>query len=386
MTTAISAWRRVRIWAVAHAIDDFYQGLVPAMLPYFILDRNYSYVAASALAMAANLGSSLPQPFLGVVADRRNALWMAPIGLAIAGAAAGLSGTVPAYAIVWALLLASGIGVAMFHPAAGKDARAEAGESATAMSLFAAGGSVGFFLAPALATPLFVEFGVRASVVFVPPALVMALVLARHQRRRSQAAKAAVERTGRDRWGPFALVTGVGVVRSIVSFGVMTFVAMYWIEQLDSSPGMGGVALTCFLIGGVVGTIAGGRIGDRFGVVRAAQWGSIAMVPALIAVRLVGDPYVALPLIALAGVATNIPFAVLVKLGQDYLPSRPGTAAGITLGLAVSAGGLLVPVLGAVADWRGPEAVLTVLCLVPVAAIALSAFLPSPVRERATVR
>src|SRR5260370_131325 len=30
-----------------------------------------------------------------------------------------------------------------------------------------------------------------------------------------------------------------------------------------------------------------------------------------------------------------MPFAVLVKLGQDYLPTRPGTAAGITLGLGV---------------------------------------------------
>ena len=36
----------------------------------------------------------------------------------------------------------------MFHPAAGKAARQDAGDSATAMSLFAAGGSVGFFLAP----------------------------------------------------------------------------------------------------------------------------------------------------------------------------------------------------------------------------------------------
>src|SRR6266542_6568539 len=33
--------------------------------------------------------------------------------------------------------------------------------------------------------------------------------------------------------------------------------------------------------------------------------------------------------------------------GKDYLPSRPGTATGVTLGLAVSIGGLFAPVLGA---------------------------------------
>lgn len=225
-TKTASVWQRARIWATAHAVDDFYQGLVPAMIPFFILERNYTYVAASALAMAATLGSSLPQPFLGVAADRRNASWMAPVGLAVAGTAAGLSGAIPAYVVVWVLLLASGIGAAMFHPAAGKEVRAEAGDSATAMSLFAAGGSVGFFLAPALATPLLVGLGLAASVVFVPPAVVMAVLLARHQRTRTQAVTASTEHSGNDRWGPFVLVAGVGVVRSIVSSGVMTFVAM----------------------------------------------------------------------------------------------------------------------------------------------------------------
>ncbi|MFF9126494.1 hypothetical protein ACF09J_24865 [Streptomyces sp. NPDC014889] len=41
------------------------------------------------------------------------------------------------------LLLLAGVGIAMFHPPAGRDARRAAGGSATAMSYFAAGGSVG---------------------------------------------------------------------------------------------------------------------------------------------------------------------------------------------------------------------------------------------------
>jgi FSR family fosmidomycin resistance protein-like MFS transporter len=51
------------------------------------------------------------------------------------------------------------------------------------------------------------------------------------------------------------------------------------------------------------------------------------------------DKYGALPLVLLAGLVTTIPFAVLVKLGQDHRPSRPATATGVTLGLAISAGG-----------------------------------------------
>jgi MFS transporter, FSR family, fosmidomycin resistance protein len=85
-----------------------------------------------------------------------------------------------------------------------------------------------------------------------------------------------------------------------------------------------------------------------------------------------------LPLIFLVGLITNIPFAVLVKLGQDYLPTRPGTA-GVTLGLAVSVGGLFMPLLGLVADRHGPHGAFAVLAVVPVIAIALSTTLCDPV-------
>jgi FSR family fosmidomycin resistance protein-like MFS transporter len=43
----------MRLWTVAHAVDDLYQGLVPSVVPYFVLDRHYGYVAASASSPTA---------------------------------------------------------------------------------------------------------------------------------------------------------------------------------------------------------------------------------------------------------------------------------------------------------------------------------------------
>ena len=114
---APSAWRRMRLWAIAHAVDDLYQGLVPSVVPYFVLDRHYGYVAASGLTLAATLGSSIPQPFFGVIADRRNAGWMAGAGAGLAGLGLSIAGLMPGYAAVWCAIALSGLGVAMFHPA-----------------------------------------------------------------------------------------------------------------------------------------------------------------------------------------------------------------------------------------------------------------------------
>ncbi|MEU4841905.1 MFS transporter [Nocardia testacea] len=366
----------MRHWVIAHAVDDFYQGLIPAAIPFFVLDRGYSYLAASGLASAAALGSSLPQPLLGVLVDRRPLLWQAPAGLLIAGAGAGLAGLAPTYPVVWLLVLLSGIGIAAFHPAAGRDARRAAGDSTVAMSFFAAGGSVGFFLAPALGTPLLSTLGVEATALFIPPAVLTAFVLWRHQTRRTAHLPTVTTADGRDRWGPFLLLTVVAVLRSVLFLGMNTFIALYWIGYLGADGVLGGVALTAFLVGGVVGTVSGGRIADRIGMRATVRLGGAVAIPALVALRLCGDPRLALALVVLAGVAANLPFAVLVKLGQDYLPARPGTAAGVTLGIAVSAGGLFMPLLGGLADRHGPQSVLTALCVVTAPAAALAFALP----------
>jgi MFS transporter, FSR family, fosmidomycin resistance protein len=374
-----STWRRMRLWGVSHAIDDIYQGLVPACVPYFVLDRHYGYVAASGLSLAATLGAALPQLVVGFVVDRYPVSWMAGAGVSLAGIGLGLSGIVPGYAFAWLMLFASGLGVAMFHPAAGKAARRAAGDSASAMSVFATGGNVGFFLAPVLATPALAALGLGATALFIPPAVLTGYVLLRHQQRAGPSRRAAAA-PGPDRWGPFLLLTAVEITRSVNFFGTSTFIELYWITHLHATRAVAGAALTCFLLGGVTGTLLGGRIADRFGLTRTVLAGNIAAIPALIALRLCPGAGLALVAALASGITVRIPFSVLVKLGQDYLPGRPGTASGVTLGLAVSAGGLAAPVLGAVAAAHGTPAVFTLLCLLPVPAVALSLLLPEPAR------
>ncbi|MEO8264397.1 MAG: MFS transporter, partial [Ilumatobacteraceae bacterium] len=248
----------------------------------------------------------------------------------------------------------------------------------TAMGYFAAGGAAGFFIAPALVTPALETWGVGATVIFIPPAVLMAFILSRHQTRIDRDRHLPTAAIGVDQPRLFAVLTAVEITRSCVEWGLNTFISLYWIQHLGASTALGGVALTLLLGGAVIGALAGGRIADRIGLVRTVQLGNALLLPGVVALVLCDNKYAALPIAFILGAIANLPFAVLIKLGQDYLPNRPGTAAGVTLGLAVSAGGAFMPILGLIADHHGTQSALAILGVLPILAIALSIPLREP--------
>lgn len=69
--------------------------------------------------------------------------------------------------------------------------------------------------------------------------------------------------------------------------------------------------------------------------------------------------------VALTSAGLYVPFSLHITLGQDYLPRRVGTASGVTLGLAVSVGGVASPVIGAVADATSLQTALAPLIALP---------------------
>ncbi len=377
--------RRGVAWmSLTHSVDDIYQGAVPALLPFLVAERHYSYAAVSGLTLAATVLSSVAQPAFGVMADRRPRRWMIPAGMGLAGAGVAAAGLFSAYTLTWIAIALSGLGVAAFHPEGARAARQAAGDSTRAMSVFALGGNAGFALGPLLTTPVLLATGVRGTPLLVLPALVMAVLLVWRLDRvldgPSGQRRQPILPTGRDDWRAFANLTAVVVVRSILFFGLTTFLALHFIHDLHTSKAEASAVLTAFLVAGAVGTLAGGHIADRAGRLACVRLGFALAIPTLLGIALVSNRPAAIALVAVAGVALYLPFSVFVVLGQDYLPNRIGTASGVTVGLAVSVGGLASPAFGFLADATSLRAVLLTLTALPVLGLLLAIPLRDPAR------
>ena len=370
--------------SMAHVVDDLYQGIVPALLPFLLIERQYSYAAVAGLTLAATVMSSVVQPLFGWWSDRKPRRWLIPTGMVTAALGVGLAGVFPSYAATWFVIALSGLGVAAFHPSAASAARRAAGNSNKGMSVFALGGNIGFALGSLIATPVLLAFGLGGTMLLVIPAFVMAAILARHLgtvldgpvgNRRT-----VTMPSGTDNWPDFLKLTSVVLVRSIVFFGLTSFLALYFIHDLGTSEAIGGLALTTFLAAGAAGTLLGGWIADRYGPMVSIRGGFLFSIPVMIGLVVAPDWRVAMVFVALSGLGIFVPFSVFVILGQDYLPNRIGTASGVTVGLAVTVGGLFNPVLGAVADATSLHFTFVMLIALPVLALILSLFLHAPAR------
>ena len=373
--------RAIGLLAAAHLFDDLNQGVIPALLPFFIAERGFTIAAAAGLVFASNVASSVLQPLFGLLADRRSLPWLVPCGLLLAGLGVALAGLAPTYALVLAAAALTGIGVAAFHPEAARQVYLSSGaRRATAMSFFAVGGNLGFAIGPALATPLQLRFGLRGTVLLVLPALAMALVLLRSRSAAASASHAIaredVAGDEPDRWWPFLRLSAPVICRAIVFYGLNTFIPLYWIQSYGASKAAGATALTLMLSAGVVGTLLGGWLADRFGRRVVVLVSMLALIPLLWEFVATPSRTVALVLLLPIGLALYAPFSVMTVMGQEYLPGRVGTASGLTIGLAVTLGGLAAPLLGRIADLQGVRAALSTLVAVPVVGALATLTLP----------
>lgn len=376
----------VVLLSLGHLVTDINQGALPALLPFLITEYHLSYAAAGFLIFACNIASTVVQPLFGHLADRRPNVWLLPAGIVSAGAGLAVTGLVPGYAWACVAVMVSGIGVAAFHPLGARLVNRVAGErKATAMSVFGVGGTLGFAIGPGLVTAALLHWGLAGTAILAVPTSLLAVLLAWHLAAAPIAVRGhASGRNGRpsteghDAWAPFARLTAAVVARAVLFFGFNTFIPLYWIHVLGQSKAAGATALTIFALAGVVGNLLGGRLADRFGAIRIAAVGFCILVPLAPALVAVTSVPAALVVLALIGFALSTTYSPLVILGQAYLPNHIGLSAGVTLGLAISIGGVATPLLGRIADHYGLWATLAVLCVVPLVSAILALTLPQP--------
>lgn len=348
-----TARRGARLLAYSHATVDFSQGAVAALVPLLVTGHGYSYASAAGIVLAASLSSSIVQPLFGALGDRWRMRWLIPVSIFLGGAG------------IAAIALSDSFWVT----------------ATVVMSWFSLGGGIGFAAAPLFVAATVGVLGLDASPLLMIPAatgIVAVLLAARIEGPPAHAASmAAAKLHGRDDRRSFALMSAAIVCRSIVFVGLGSFLVLFMHQHRGFGGLAAGSSLFVLYLGGAFGTAIGGYLARRWARTTILRWSYAVSVPVLAGLLLVPGPMVFL-FVALASITLYVPFSLHVSLGQDYLPRHMGTASGVTLGLAVSVGGLASPAIGALADDVGLEHALLPLIALPAVACLVLARLKDP--------
>ena len=378
--------KALAILSAAHLVADINQGALPALLPFFKEAMSLSYTMAGTILLAANLTSSIIQPAFGHLSDRRPIGWFLPLAPFVACLGLALTGLVSNYSLLLVCVIVTGIGIASFHPEGFKTAYFFTGDKkATGMSFFAVGGNFGIAIGPILALTLVTSYGPKGTLSFILPGIVMAVILffsmstlnAPAQAAHREAKKEVKAPLSRNQLTSFSLLVTVATIRAWISAGLVAFIPFYYINYLKGNPLYAGKLVTTFLMAGVLGALLGAPLADRWGHKKFLLITLIVSFPLLL-LFYYSSGLMAFMFLGMAGMVLISSFALTTVMGQALLPQYLGMASGMMVGFTISAGGVGVTLLGAIADtWGVPMAIKAVFVL-PLIAAALTLLVKYP--------
>ena len=168
------------LWAstFAHFLNDFYVSFLAPLLPLVVLKFDLSLALAGLLATVLTTSAAMSQPLFGAVADRMRRRIFVVVGPALTVLAMGMMGLAPTYTILLLLLLVAGTGTSSFHPQGASSAgQASGSRLGRGLSLFVAGGELGYSLGPLVIALVVQARGLASTWMVAVPGLIACALL-----------------------------------------------------------------------------------------------------------------------------------------------------------------------------------------------------------------
>lgn len=368
--------------SLIHGVVDLSSGAIVALLPAFREHYSLSYTMVGNVMLISSLTYSLSQPIFGLISDRSQKRWLLPVSLVLGGGGLAAIGLMGSYWLMLVAVVVSALGTAAFHPEGAHAAfHLSGGRRARAMGIYSVGGNFGYGLGPVYGA-LLVSMGdglkgtAWAAIIPLLLAAVLFRLLPRWQQFETSSERGAKTDTAAEtNWNGMILITLVVIFRSMIHTSIGSFIPFYWTDTLGHNPETARYVQLAYLMAGVVGTLFGAPLADRWGPKRMLMISYLTLLPLQLLLPVLSG-WALLVALFLSGFVVVSTFAVTLVLTQDYMPRSLGLASGLNLGLAFGMGGVGALLLGMLADHWGVTSVLWSCALLVIPTILLTWKLP----------
>lgn len=373
------SYLQVILLAMGHFFNDFYCNFLPILLPILIPKLGLSLTLSGALVMVMSLSANVLQPVFGYFMDKYNFNKIMPLIIPFGAVFICLTNWASNFIVLAVLIGLSGLAVSTFHPmGAGLVSKvAPDGKISTCISIFVAGGSFGFALAPILLVYFMQMYSLDYLPVLIIPAIILGILMYSSGLSKARFVNEQVAKNMHFNLAqilqnkPLMLLNISMGLRAWLFTALVTFLPLWAIEKgCDNT--LSGWILTIYLCGSVIGGLIGGALNDKIGYKKVILWALIfTLIPTMyfLFVQQINIlMYIALFVGGGLVMAAN-PGAIV--WGQDLLPDNPGMASGMMLGLSFGLGGFGTMLTGSLAERYGLTMALALTAILLVISIVL---------------
>ena len=362
-----------------HLLNDSLQSVIPAMFPVLEEDLGLTFTQLGLIAFALNTVASLLQPVVGFYSDRKPKPYSLPFGMACS--LLGMAGLAfaPEYWMILVSVIFIGLGSAIFHPEGSRVSFMAAGSKrGLAQSIYQVGGNSGQALAPLISAFILVPLGQIGAAIFCLVAALGIFILMKISawykaqleqekllNRKKVLLSSLANLTKKQVGIALGLLLVIIFARSFYVTNITSFYIFHLMENYGLSIQQGQLVIFLFLAVGAAGTFFGGPMADSIGRKNVIVLSLLVPIPLCILL-----PYVPLLvvilLLILIGFFIMLSFSVTVVYAQELVPSKIGTMAGLTVGLAFGMGAIGAVVIGILMDHIGIYPTMIVISFLPI--------------------
>lgn len=344
--------------AGGHGVIDSYSGFINPILPFIVAKIGITLALATCALSISQLFSSMMQPVFGFIADKWRKRFFIFWGMLLASVFLSLNGIAQNFWQLTLCLVIGGIGVGFYHPqATGLLVRYSGENTARDMSLFIASGTIGYSLGPLISSGVTTVWGLEklpfVGIFGVLFALMVFLFVPKVKEENFVSNKNSFVVTLGDilRNKTARLLIMVSALKSLVTSSFCVLLPFLWKDMGYSAIHIG-IAMFLFLTFGAFGTFLSAKL-EKYVGYKKIFYVSLC-VPFLLTILFVNlikpIPQMSFVLFVLIGFVTMLSMSVNMVLAQKTIPQYKSMISGFIGGFSWGVVGVLLPVIGFVAE------------------------------------
>jgi len=378
------------LFSYTHLSHDLAIGLITALLAFIRQDLGLSYMQSGLLISAYAFTSGASQFLGGWLGDRVSQRLVMALGLCGVGLTTFAIGLVSTYHILLFALVVMGVVSGAYHPSAVSmlSSYLEEARRGRAIALYMLGGSIGFALGPVMGGWIAEMLGWRVAFIIlsVPALLAVPVVLTKFRQRvflghgetksvtptenntftRTPRGLSSLGRVLR----PVASIITLTTLIQFAAGSIMAFLPLYLVDRHGMTAAYAAMWLGIVRGGGMVGTLIGGWLSDRWGRKNSIILALGATGPVLYLLAKLPFNAVLIAVFVLFGMLMQLRQATVQPYLMDNTPPHfRATVFGIYFGLGMEGMSLLQPVVGHFMDIIG---IVDVFSIIAITSVALS--------------